>query len=189
MRQRRRLSMLTAMAGLCFLSGCDVLESEIACLKVLAHGDIQRVAKEREQRFLGKVPEERARCLGGERAVALRQGPWLDWPNFWGAGDVLSKAPLHLLSDAKYIGPNAHGINGALYELELQRIELIKFNLLDNNGTYKSYVTGREGKAGPVLKTWSEMQLPPTHPHFNDVGAQQVCKGELIRFRTQTGIC
>lgn len=33
------------------------------------------------------------------------------------------------------------------------------------------------------------MQLPPTHSHFKDVGAQQVCKGELIRFRTQSGIC
>lgn len=189
MRQVRGRSMLTVMAGLCLLSGCDVVDSEVACLKVLARGDIQRVTKIRDQRFLGKVPEERARCLGGERAVALRQGPWLDWPNFWGAGDVSSKAPLHILSDAKYIGPNAHGINGALYELELQRIELIKFNLLDNSGTYKSYVTGREGKAGPVLKAWSEMQLPPTHPHFNDVGAQQVCKGELIRFRTQMGMC
>lgn len=189
MRQRCSPSMFIVMAGLCLLSGCDVLDSEVACLKVLARGDIQRVAKTRDQRFLGKVSEERARCLGGDQAVALRQGPWLDWPNFWGAGNVSSKAPLHILSDAKYIGPNAHGINGALYELELQRIELIKFNLFDNNGTYKSYVTGREGKAGPVLKTWPELQLPPTHSHFKDVGAQQVCKGELIRFRTQSGIC
>ncbi len=84
MRQVRGRSMLTVMAGLCLLSGCDVVDSEVACLKVLARGDIQRVTKIRDQRFLGKVPEERARCLGGERAVALRQGPWLDWPDIWG---------------------------------------------------------------------------------------------------------
>ena len=89
------------------------------------------------------------------------------------------------------IGPNAHGINGALYELELQRIELIKFNLFDNNKTYEAYVTGRDGEAGPVLNTWPEMRLPQSHPDFTSVGGdqKQVCRGALIRFRTLTGIC
>ena len=89
------------------------------------------------------------------------------------------------------LGPNAQGINGALYELELQRIELIKFNLFDNNKTYESYVTGRGGEAGPVLNTWPEMRLPQSHPQFKAVGGDrtQVCRGELIRFRTPTGIC
>jgi hypothetical protein len=115
----------------------------------------------------------------------------LDWPNYWAAGDITSRAPAHLLANAKVIGPNAHGINGALYELELQRIELIKFNLFDNNKTYEAYVTGREGEAGPVLNAWPEMRLPQSHPDFTAVGAgqTQVCRGELIRFRTITGIC
>jgi hypothetical protein len=115
----------------------------------------------------------------------------LDWPNYWAAGDATSLAPARLLSDAKIIGPNAHGINAALYELELQRIELIKFNLFDNNKTYEAYVTGRNGEAGPVLNTWPEMRLPESHPYFTAVGGgqTQVCRGELIRFRTLTGMC
>jgi hypothetical protein len=158
---------------------------------MVLQGDIQTVAKTREQRFLGKVPEITARCLGGKRAESLREGPWLDWPNYWAAGDATSLAPARLLSDAKVIGPNAHGINAALYELELQRIELIKFNLFDNNKTYEAYVTGRGGEAGPVLNTWPEMRLPQSHPNFTSVGGgrTQVCRGASIRFRTLTGIC
>lgn len=190
----RLVSVLGVTIGWLGLTACsaDVAESEWACLRVLLSGDVQKVAAAREDRFLGKVPELRARCLGGRRAVALMAGPWLDWPNFWGAGDASTRAPMAWLADAKYVGPNAHGINGALYELELQRIELIKFNLFDNNGTYRAYVTGRDGEAGPVLNSWPEMRLAPDHPNFRDVGGdqpRQVCRGEVIRFRTLTGIC
>jgi hypothetical protein len=93
---------------------------------------------------------------------------WLDWPNYWAAGDTTSKAPARLLAHAEVIGPNAHGINGALYELELQRIELIKFNLFDNNKTYEVYMTGGDGEPGP-LNTWPEMRLPQSHPDFTSV--------------------
>jgi hypothetical protein len=115
----------------------------------------------------------------------------LDWPNYWAAGDATSLAPARLLAHADVVGPNAHGINGALYELELQRIELIKFNLFDNNKTYEAYVTGRNGEAGPVLNTWPEMRFPQSHPDFKAAGGDQtqVCRGELIRFRTLTGTC
>lgn len=187
-----RFSIAIALAGLLLVGGCDALESEISCLTVLIQGDIQRVAKTREQRFLGKIPERRAHCLGGDHAIAvLSQSPWLDWPNFWAAGDSSSLSPSTLLAST-FLGPNERGINSALYELELQRIELIKFNLFDNSGTYQAYVTGRNGRAGPVLQTWPEMQLPPTHPYYKDVKhnqEHQVCGGELIRFRTVTGIC
>ncbi|MBI3357774.1 MAG: oxygenase, partial [Nitrospirae bacterium] len=184
--------------GLCVLGGCAAdspfgifADSTKNCAEMVLHADIQTVAKTREQRFLGKVPETTARCVGGKRAESLREGPWLDWPNYWAAGDATSLAPARLLSNAKVIGPNAHGINGALYELELQRIELLKFNLFDNNKTYKAYVTGRGGEAGPVLRTWPEMRLPRSHPDFTAVGGDQtqVCRGEFIRFRTLTGIC
>jgi len=158
---------------------------------MLLQGDIQKVAKTRGERFLGKVPDTTARCLGGKKAESLREGPWLDWPNYWATGDAASRAPARLLANAKVIGPNAHGINGALYELELQRIELIKFNLFDNNKTYETYVAGRDGEAGPVLDTWPEMRLPQSHPDFTAVGGEQtqVCRGATIRFRTLTGIC
>ncbi len=191
-------SQFVMVTGLCVLSGCAgnspfgiFADSTKNCTEMVLQGDIQTVAKTREQRFLGKVPDTTARCLGGKRAESLREGPWLDWPNYWAAGDATSLAPARLLSGAKVIGPNAHGINAALYELELQRIELIKFNLFDNNKTYEAYVTGRNGEAGPVLNTWPEMRLPQSHPDFNSVGGgqAQVCRGELIRFRTLTGIC
>ncbi len=198
MRQISRWSRLVIVTGLCVLGGCSwqspfgiFVDSTKDCAEMLLQRDIQTVAKTREQRFLGKVPDTTARCLGGKRAESLREGPWLDWPNYWAAGDATSLAPARLLAHAKVIGPNAHGINGALYELELQRIELIKFNLFDNNMTYETYVTGRNGEAGPVLNTWPEMRLPQSHPDFKAVGGDQtqVCRGELIRFRSLTGTC
>jgi len=198
MRQIGQWSRLVIVTGLCVLGGCAehspfgiFVDSTENCTEMLLQRDIQKVAKTREQRFLGKVPDTTARCLGGKYAESLREGPWLDWPNYWAAGDATSRAPARLLANAKVIGPNAHGINGALYELELQRIELIKFNLFDINKTYEAYVTGRNGEAGPVLNTWPEMRFPQSHPDFKAVGGDQtqVCRGELIRFRTLTGTC
>ncbi|MDE3221587.1 MAG: oxygenase [Nitrospirota bacterium] len=186
------------VTGLCVLGACDgqsppgtFVDSTKDCAEMLIQRDIQKVAKTREQRFLGKVSDSTARCLGGKHADSLREGPWLDWPNYWAAGDATSLAPASLLAKAKVLGPNALGINGALYELELQRIELIKFNLFDNNKTYQAYVTGRDGEAGPVLNTWPEMRLPQSHPDFKAVGGDrtQVCRRELIRFRTLSGMC
>ena len=65
---------------------------------------------------------------------------------------------------------NGRGIDGALLDLEYQRIELIKFNLFDNSGTYEDYVRGRDGVAGRALKVWPAMRLPPGHPHYEAVG-------------------
>ncbi len=194
MRHANGLSALMFAAALTVLTACDedVFTSEVACVKTFLSGDVQRVAQVRTERFLGKVPEDRARCLGGQYAVDYRNGPWLDWPNFWATRDLSSRVPLRLLSDAKIVGPNARGINAALYELELQRIELIKFNLFDNNKTYEAFVKGRGDDPGPILKVWPEMRLPETHPHYRDAGGaapQQICTGETIRFRTVTGIC
>ena len=114
----------------------------------------------------------------------------MDWSNYWGAGDAKSKAP-EFVKQANHLGPTGRGIDGALLDLEYERIELIKFNLFDNNKTYQQYITGRKGVGGPALKTWPEMRLPATHPNYRDVGGagEQVCKGELIRGRTLTGIC
>lgn len=198
MRQIDKWSRLVIVTGLCVLGACAgpgpsgiFVDSTKDCAEMLLQRDAQTIAKTREQRFLGKAPDTTARCLGGKRAENLREGPWLDWPNYWAAGDATSLAPARLLAHAEVMGPNAHGINGALYELELQRIELIKFNLFDNNKTYEAYVTGRNGEAGPVLNTWPEMRFPQSHPDFKAAGGDQtqVCRGELIRFRTLTGTC
>ena len=91
-----------------------------------------------------------ARCRGGANAVAKRNTPWLDWSNYWATGDASSRSeksdstvfpipPLlkHLLDR------NTRGIDGALMDIEYQRMELIKFNLFDNRPTRPTSTAAR----------------------------------------------
>src|SRR5882724_2545745 len=58
-----------------------------ACLEILARGP-RPIAKERTERFEGKVSFDAvARCRGGEKAVATRGTPWVDWSNYWSTAD------------------------------------------------------------------------------------------------------
>lgn len=157
-----------------------------ACADVVRQG-FRKVADTRDVRFEGKVAEDTALCRGGERALQFRNTPWVDWSNYWGTGDVSSLPKDFLLNKA--VARN--GVAGALLDLEYERVELIKFNLFDNNGTYEQFLSGRDGRGGQALKEWPEMRLPPSHPNFQDVGGsgQQECKGDLIRWRTVDGIC
>ena len=157
--------------------------TSVDCASLVDRGFLP-VAEERDHRFLGKVKEDTASCRGGAKAVALRGSPWVDWQNYYGTGDGSSRSMLDV--------QNTIGVLGALSDLEYQRIELIRFNLWDNNKTFSQYVLGRDGVPGASLRTWPEMRLPTTHPNFTDVsrpGGEQRCGGELIRFRTLTGIC
>ena len=140
------------------------------------------VAETRDQRFEGKVSEAAALCRGGEKAVAARKLPWVDWSNYFATGDQSSRSAG--LNDL-------NGIGGALLDIERQRLELIKFNLFDNAGTFREYVEGRPGVDGASIRTWPQFRLPADHPNFGEVGGSgdQVCRGQLIRFRTLTGIC
>jgi hypothetical protein len=162
-----------------------------ACAQSVLSG-FRKVADTREQRFQGKVSSANALCRGGNQILQFRLTPWVDWTNYWGTGDMNS-LPTGFISNK---GPAFRGVAGALLDLEFQRVELIKFNLFDNNGTYRDYVAGRAAPGastigGPALKTWPEMRLPKDHPAWQAVGGDgpQVCKGDLIRFRTLTGIC
>jgi len=156
-----------------------------ACAEAVLSG-FRKIADTRDQRFQGKVSEANALCRGGYRALQFRNTPWVDWSNYWGTADSGS-IPQLLTKNV----PTQRGIAGALLDLEYQRIELIKFNLFDNSGTYSEFIKGRDGIGGPALKRWDAMRLPADHPNYKDVGgdAKQVCQGELIRFRTVTGIC
>lgn len=159
-----------------------------ACLRMAASGLLE-IADDPTQRFLGKVEQDTARCRGGDKAVQYRTTPWVDWQNYYAAGDAQSK---HQGDEAvtrlgEHLYPDGRGIDGALMDLEYQRIELIKFNLFDQD-TYQQFVTDPSRAA---TKVWPEMRLPANHPAYAAVGGEgrQLCNGELITYRTLSGIC
>jgi hypothetical protein len=165
----------------------DEVRSLRACRQLAVEG-FRPIAEDRKHRFLGKVKEFTALCRGGQKAVAQRGTPWVDWSNYWGAGDSTSRSKSPLFG---HLSRDGRGLDGALIDLEYQRIEMIKFNLFDNN-TLKTYITGRDGIPGRSIKVWPEMRLPASDPHYKEVGGdapQQLCTGDLIRYRTETGIC
>ena len=181
---------LLLLATSVVLSGCSDSPGDLVACGKLGFEGFRRIAEDRAQRFQGKVQEATARCRGGDRAVAGRNVPWIDWQNYWGAGDSSTRGAESLFG-FRHISPNGRGIDGALLDLEYSRIELIKFNLFDNAGTYRDYVMGRGGVDGAALKVWAEMRLPAGHPQHAAVGGDgaQLCQGELIRARTLSGIC
>jgi hypothetical protein len=185
----RDLSRPLLAAALLVLGCATTRPDSVACLEMAA-GGLRPIANDRASRFQGKVLEETARCRGGDKAVDGRGVPWTDWQNYWATADGASLAPGWSVR-GEHLGPNGRGIDGALLDLEYQRIELIKFNLFDSSGTYRDYVSGRDGVDGRALKVWSEMRLPREHPQYANVGGdgEQLCRGELIRSRTLTGIC
>lgn len=149
----------------------------------LAQKGFRPIADDRAQRFQGKVQPYTGRCRGPERVAQAASRPWVDWSNYWGTAD---EASLSSYSFLPRIGRNGRGVDGALLDLEYQRIELIKFNLFDNY-TYQEYVQ----RGGRARNRWAALRLPPTHPSYAAVGGagEQVCGGDLIRGRTLTGIC
>ena len=138
----------------------EEVESLAACGRLVGDG-LREVADTREERFLGKVGEDAAECRGGDKALMYRDLPWLDWPNYWATGDSESLGP-EFVKRFNRLSPSGRGIDGALIDLEYERIELIEFNLFDNY-TYEGYVRGRDGVPGPVVNVWPEMRLLPPH--------------------------
>src|SRR5450432_393300 len=137
-------AVLFALSSSLFADNLSPKQEEAAELGACAHsvaGGFLKIAPTRDQRFQGKVTEPTARCRGGMNAVQFRSTPWVDWSNYWGAGDT-SSLPVGFLAVQP---PKFRGVSGALLDLEYQRIELIKFNLFDNSGTYQAYVMGRGG--------------------------------------------
>ena len=173
-----------------WLSACSTRNVDLADCTTYVAGGFRKIADERAQRFLGKVQEDTARCRSGDRAVSFRSTPWVDWQNYWAVGNSSSKAA-GPSGEQVHLSPNGRGIDGALLDLEYQRIELIKFNLFDNSGTFEQYLRGRDHIGGAALKIWEEMRLPRNHPLYAAVGGDepQLCRGELIRARMLTGIC
>ena len=181
-------SLLVVAVLLGFYPG--IRASRFASCVAYALSGLRDVAAHRSARFLGKVSEDTARCRGGEAAVAWRKTPWVDWPQYWSAGSEKSRFP-GVMSGFDILSPNSRGINGALLDLEYQRMELLKFNLFDNHGTYEEYFSGQRSDSGRLANTWPQLRLTKEHALFAAVGGEgpQKCAGEMIRFRTLTGTC
>ena len=122
-----------------------------ACAKAVL-GGIKSIPDLREQRFLGKVSDNSMVCRAGSMSLQFQRTPWVDWSQYWGTGDMNS-LPKGFISSK---GPAFRGVTGALLDLETQRVGLIKFNLFDNSGTWRSYVSGVNGVGGPALTARSE---------------------------------
>jgi hypothetical protein len=148
---------------------------------------VRPIATDRAFRFLGKVQPSTAKRRGGENAVRNMPFPWTDWQNYYATADCRSRST-GILANLPVVSRNDRGLNGALLDLEYQRMELIKFNLFDNSGTYPGFVAAN----GPAIKRWREMELPKDSPYYAAVTKKdgwQQCSGELIRHRNLTGIC
>lgn len=165
-------------------------QSRVGSCLAYALGGFREVAQERSARFLGKVHEDSARCRGGEPAVAWRNTPWIDWQRYSAAAGPESRIS-GLAGKLGFLSVNSRGINGALLDLEYQRLELLKFNLFDNSGTFPTFARDLDSPSGHVTRTWPEFRLPQDHPLYAKIGGDspQRCSGELIRFRTISGIC
>jgi hypothetical protein len=188
----RSIGLITACGLSVFLAACHNEAKkeearELAACDAMLQEDLHKKSESRDTRFLGKVSEAASLCRGGQNAAQSRATPWVDWSQYWGAGDI-SSIPKNYVSSQL---PELRGVTGALIDLEHQRVELIKFNLFDNNGTYKGYVSDAGGVDGRTIKVWPEMRLPRNNPNYQAVGgaSAQECKGDLIRGRTTSGIC
>jgi len=198
MRKIGRGLWLAVFAELCVLGGCAgqspfgvfVGSTKELCGDASA-GRYSKGGEDQRRTILREGADTTARCLGGKKAASLREGPWLDWPNYWAAGDATSRAPARLLANAKVVGPNAHGINGALYELELQRIELISSisstTTRPTRPTSQAETARQAGAPIPGLKCDYPRAIPTSH--LSGGNQAQVCRGALIRFRTLDGLC
>jgi Animal haem peroxidase len=164
------------------------------------------VAEDPALRFLGKVREDTALCRGGDSAVQLRSLPWVDWQNYWATGDATSKSNVPDIWILGHFFPNGRGIDGALLDLQFQRMEMIKFNLFDNSGTYEKYMKILGDPAGVFHDPYVEMRVPEKNPPSGNVDnpayerlkktgltinpdGSQECHGESIRFRDRDGYC
>jgi len=86
--------------------------SPVSCAEKAA-GQIRPLASERDARFQGKVSEKTALCRGDVKAQERRSLPWVDWRNYFAAGDESSKS--------FFYPRDVRGVGGALVDLEYER--------------------------------------------------------------------
>jgi hypothetical protein len=134
---------------------------ELKACAPMVPGGFLKIPDGRSHRFLGKVSSNTMICRGGEKNLQFRMTPRVDRSQSRGTGDM-SSLPTGLTRK----GPMLRGVAWALMDLEFQPVELIKFNLFADNGTWRSYNTGVNGTGCPAIKTWPEMRLPEDNPNY-----------------------
>ena len=143
-----------------------------ACLEV-AQARPARSARERTRSASWARSRSRPRdaAAANARRSAIRPG---STGRITGAPATRRRKPisptvLHRLARAHLLDRNTRGIDGALMDLEYQRMELIKFNLFDNR-TYETYVKGGHdnGRRRTVRSSRSGRRcaLPPNDPNI-----------------------
>jgi hypothetical protein len=134
--------------------GCATIDPKelTSCISYAWEG-FRPIATDRTARFLGKVEEDTARCRGGNDAVEKRRLPWMDWQNYWPRGFRLKGDGRRC--DFRQVWRGRTGHSRSLLDLEYQRMEMIKFNLFDNSGTYERYVRGRKVTDSEALRKTS----------------------------------
>ena len=148
---RRQIGSLLLGASL-VVGGCATQhESLESCLKVAERG-----LRAHRRRAQPAVPRQGPR---GHRALPRRRAGGRVARDARGStgrttGRRATRGVAAAARATSHLGANGRGIDGALLDLEYQRIELIRFNLFDNSGTYRDYVTGATASAGRRSKVW-----------------------------------
>lgn len=151
-------------------------------------------------RFNGKLPPAVMKAYGNESAMRLNQTPWADWAGLLGSdGNSQPRQIFESLRDRaqEYDGlfsgmvrnitermakgdAKARGEIGliiGLLSLDQQRVDLLRCNMWDTNGTADTYKAGDYGNRDRP-KEWTTLQDPSAN-----------CTGDRVRFRTVDGKC
>ena len=171
------------------LGGCATQhESLESCVEVAERG-LRPVAEDRSQRFLGKVREDTARCRGGERAVEARKLPWVDWQNYWATGDASSRSgslTTHLSRQRP--GRRRRAARPRVPAHGADQVQPVR----QQRHVSRTTCAGATASGGPALKVWHADAAAAGRIRTTRRSAatgRSMCSGELIRFRTLTGIC
>ena len=172
------------------LAACAGDSDRAACASMAGAG-LRPVAAEREERFLGKVQEDTARCRGGERAVARRDVPWLDWAEL--LGDRRSRARSRGSATLGHLERQRprHRRRAARPRVPAHRADQVQ-PVRQQRHLSATTCAGADGVDGPALKVVAADAAAARTirtTRRSAATAQQLCRGELIRCRTLTGIC
>ncbi|MEZ4744061.1 MAG: peroxidase family protein [Bdellovibrionota bacterium] len=123
----------------------QIIDGSATALSKVLERTGAKVSKTREGRFLGKVTESQAKRRGGEQALKRNKTPWIDWGAYYGSRDVKDEGK-DQRGFANIVSGATSGHYGSLLDLEVQRVELLKFNMYDTNGEYDDYRSGNVTK-------------------------------------------